>query len=102
VRQIRRKLLGPGRRHRDLDRPPVQPLFLPWRHLEVSAHPTVFFARVRYLLSLSPRVSAKEPRQEAPTLFHLFHGADLKRRGEPKHAGHQRHRGGTQEGAKAL
>ena len=66
------------------------------------AHTPRFSPRVRYLLSLSPQVSAKEPRQEALTLFHLFHGADLERRGEPKHAGHQRDRGGAQEGAKAL
>ena len=61
-----------------------------------------FSPLVRYLLSLSPRVSAKEPRQEALTLFHLLHGADLERRREPKHAGHQRQRGGAQQGAKAL
>src|SRR5215204_5319517 len=52
--------------------------------------------------SLSVFGSAKEPREEAPALFHLLHGADLERRGQPKHARHQRHRGGAQERAKAL
>jgi hypothetical protein len=59
VRQIRRKLLGPGRGHRDLDRPSVQPLFLPWRHLEGSAHPTVFPARALFIESQSPGFSQR-------------------------------------------
>src|SRR5215216_943630 len=52
--------------------------------------------------SLSVFGSAKDPREEAPALIQLFHGADLERRGQPKHARHQRDRGGAQERAKAL
>src|SRR5215216_3816692 len=52
--------------------------------------------------SLSVFGSAKDPREEAPALIQLFHGADLERRGQPKHARHQRDRGGAQEGTKAL
>src|SRR5829696_6616491 len=52
--------------------------------------------------SLSGFGSAKDPREEAPAFFQLFHGAALERRGQPKHAGHQHDRGGAQERAKAL
>src|SRR5215212_2512472 len=76
--------------------------FLPWRRPWRLAHTPRFPPLVLVYRVSVPGFSAEEPRQEAPTLFHLFHSADLQRRGEPKHARHQRNRGGAKKGAHAL